>query len=263
MVRRVINVARWKVLSLVRFSFGLMGKSWNDFYAWMLDYQDRKVTLDQILGKKRNDTKFKGLWDWWRGEYCVEFMVRHGLKPGDTLLDYGCGYGRVTIPALRFQQGGHYIGTEISARRLELARQWVEREALSGSSYELRLTKDNSISYLEDRSVDAIWVLSVFNHMPDEELVVTLEAMRRIIRDDGVLFAYYVLPVEKRDAKTLKTFRRSDDEMTVLLSGAGFRCHFLDDWNDDLGDRRDGSARMCLCRPQGGGTVGGVVELPA
>jgi SAM-dependent methyltransferase len=81
--------------------------------------QDRELTLDQILRRPRLIGKFRGLWDWWRGEHYVEFMQRHGLHPTHTVLDYGCGYGRVIVPLLRFQEsGGYCIGTEIASRRL-------------------------------------------------------------------------------------------------------------------------------------------------
>ncbi|MBM3521579.1 MAG: class I SAM-dependent methyltransferase [Alphaproteobacteria bacterium] len=238
---------RWRLLYGVRFAFRLFGGNWNDFYAWMLDFQDRRVTLDQILARPRNDRKFKGLWDWWRGEYCVEYMRRHGLQPTHTVLDYGCGYGRVTIPLLKFQTpGGCYIGTEISTRRLELAREWIAREGLGGKSCELVLSKDNRMAFLADGSVDAVWVLSVFNHMPDAELETTLAALHRVMRGGGKLYCYYLVPVPGGD-ETVKTFRRTAEDMTALLARIGFTSQIMPDWDDDLGEARSTESRMQIC----------------
>lgn len=237
---------RWRLLYLIRAAFRLVGCGWNDFYAWMLDFQDRKVTLDHILSRPKNPGKFKGLWDWGRGDYYIEYLKRHGLKPSHTILDYGCGYGRVTIPALRFQRaGGHYIGTEISKRRLALAREWIERERLRDKSHEFVLSKDNRMLFVPNGSVDIVWVLSVFNHMPDRELDLCLAAMARILRTGGTLFCYYLADIDG-GATSVKTFRRSDEDMARRLKSAGFHVTLSDDFDDDLGDLRSPDARMVL-----------------
>ena len=238
---------RWRLLYLIRGLFRATGRSWNDFYAWMLDYQDRQLTLDQILARPRNPGVFKGLWDWSRGEYYLDFLKQHGFEPTNRFLDCGCGYGRVAIPVMQFQDGsGEYIGTELSRRRIDVAHEWIRREGLSGKPHQLVVSKDNRMPFLDDRSVDIVWALSVFNHMPDRELEVLLAAIARVLRPDGRLFAYYVVP-EPGAPETVKTFRRSDATMEKFLSAAGLTGRLLDDWDDDLGDNKPTRSRMRLC----------------
>jgi SAM-dependent methyltransferase len=237
---------RWRALYLIRALFRIAGRSWNDFYAWMLDFQDRHVTLDQILRRGTSTKKHRGLWDWQRGQYFLTYMSRHGLQPTHRVLDYGCGYGRGTIPLLRHQEvGGHYIGTEISKRRLALAQEWIRREGLSGKSYELVLSKDNTMRFLPDKSVDVIWVLSVFNHMPDRELDLALKAMARILASRGRLFCYYLTEIEGGDT-SVKTFRRPDADMAQRLGALGFEFRWMDDWDDDIGAGRPPDSRMII-----------------
>lgn len=237
---------RWRLLYAIRAAFRLVGRSWNDFYAWMLDYQDRHLTLDQILARPRTPGKFKGLWDWSRGEYYLDYLKRHGLKPTSRILDYGCGYGRVAIPVLKYQQpGGSYIGTEISRRRLALAREWIAREGLEEKFYELVLSKDNTMPFVADDDIDVVWVLSVFNHMPDAELDACLAAMRRVLRPSGTLFCYYLADIEGGDS-SVKTFRRTDEDMARRLEAAGFTHRQADNFDDDLGDNQPPDARMIL-----------------
>lgn len=50
----------------------------------------------------------------------LDHVLSH-IKPGDTLLDLGCGYGR-TLPALA-EKAGAVIGVDISIASLSLARQ--------------------------------------------------------------------------------------------------------------------------------------------
>ena len=237
---------RWKALYAIRAAFRFAGRSWNDFYAWMLDYQDRRLTLDQILARPRTPGRFKGLWDWHRGEYYIEYLKRHGLGPSSRLLDYGCGYGRVAIPALKQQgPGGHYLGTEISRRRIDLAREWIVREGLQGKNHELVLSRDNTMPFAKDESFDIVWVLSVFNHMPDAELETCLAAMHRALRPGGTLFCYYLADIKGGD-RSVKTFRRSDEEMARRLDAAGFSHRRMTDFDDDLGENRPADARMVL-----------------
>lgn len=224
---------RWKLLYLVRALFFAMGRRWNDFYAWMLDFQDRQLTLDYILARKPSPGKDKGLWDWARGRYYLEYMRRHGLKPTDTVFDLGCGYGRVTIPLLQYQDGGHYIGSEISQKRMALAHEWIEREKLGDKSCELVLSKDNTLPFIADNTVDVVWVLSVFNHMPDQELDTLLTALTRKMKVGGRMFCFYLATQEGGDT-SVKTFRRSDEDMQGRLRKVGFTVEVMPDWDDDI-----------------------------
>jgi len=239
---------RWAMLPAIKYLFYATGRNWNDFYAWMLNFQDRKVTLDQILRVPRVDGVSKGLWDWGRGDYCVEFMAHHGVMPHHRVLDFGCGYGRVAIPLLRQQQGiGKYIGVEISKRRLALAREWVRRENLDQKNFEFILSKDNSIRYIDDNTVDVIWTFSVYNHMPDSVLAQCLKASFRILKPGGVLFCYYSLPTDNLTT-TVKDYRRTQEKMHAMLKIAGFSSWELSDWNDDLGENRPKQSRMAVGR---------------
>ena len=64
---------------------------------------------------------------------------------------------------------GKYIGSEISKKRLELAKDWIGKEKLSDKNYELVFDKDLNLEFLGDCSVDCFTAFSVFNHMPDNE----------------------------------------------------------------------------------------------
>ena len=131
-INKLLRKIRWFSLPAIKLLFFGLGKSWNDFYGWMLDYQDRKVTLEQILSRKGPSDRYKGLWHWEVGENFLKYMVKHGLRPHHTVLDLGCGYGRCAIPIMKYQnKNGKYIGSEISRQRLALAKQWIEREGLA------------------------------------------------------------------------------------------------------------------------------------
>jgi SAM-dependent methyltransferase len=106
------------------------------------------------------------------------------------------------------------------------------RSGLGKKSFDLIFNKDNTMPFLADSSVDVVWVLSVFNHMPDDELATSLAAIHRVLRPGGLFFCYYSTP--ETSAKTLKTFARGNDDMGRRLQELGFSFRLLDDWDDDL-----------------------------
>ena len=70
---------KWSFLHVIKFLFLAIGKSWNDFYGWMLNYQDRKITIEEILSRTNVDGKYKGLW----GEMYEKGLSR-SKKQGNT-----------------------------------------------------------------------------------------------------------------------------------------------------------------------------------
>jgi ubiquinone/menaquinone biosynthesis C-methylase UbiE len=60
-----------------------------------------------------------------------------GVRPGDHVLDIGCGAGQSTRDAARVAAPGRVLGVDISAQLLERARQRTAAEGLDNVTYEL------------------------------------------------------------------------------------------------------------------------------
>jgi len=60
-----------------------------------------------------------------------------GVRPGDHVLDIGCGAGQSTRDAARVAAPGRVLGIDISAQLLERARQRTAAEGLDNVTYEL------------------------------------------------------------------------------------------------------------------------------
>ena len=223
-------------LYIIKKIFLMLGKSWNDFYGWMLDIQDRQLRLEDILVETRSSKeKYKGLWDWKRGEYFLTYLKKHGLKTNHTIFDLGCGYGRTTIPVLKYLKDGKYIGSEISRKRIALAEEWIKKENLLNKNYDLVFSKDNNLSFLKNDSLDMVWILSVFNHMPDADLENLLSSLFKKIKKTGKIFAYTVN--EHCDTKRVQTFPRTPDQIKDLYNKYKFNFKLMKDFNDDYSDQ--------------------------
>ena len=52
----------------------------------------------------------------------LEFLLKHGLKPGDLTVDYGCGSLRLAPPLIDFLEPGKYWGMDLAQEFLDLGR---------------------------------------------------------------------------------------------------------------------------------------------
>jgi SAM-dependent methyltransferase len=98
------------------------------------------------------------------------------LRPGDRVLDLGCGAGRF-VAALR-EAGADVVGVEIAEAALERAR------AVAPGA-DLRRLEDDGTIPLEHASVDLVWCSEVLEHAAD--VAALLHETRRVLRPDGRL----------------------------------------------------------------------------
>ena len=228
----------WKSLPAVQIFFRLIGKSWNQFYGWMLDRQEKRNTIKTLLkraGQIKTERRDKGLYDLSRGAYHVSYLQRYGLKPDHTVLDFGCGFGRTGIPLIQYLEPGGYVGVEISKERLRLAEEWTELESLQSKRPRWLLEFDNALSYLEDDSIDVIWAQSVLTHMPKREVEIFMGAARRVLRPGAaMMFNFTVSEDAAAHRSNVKDYRYPPEQIEALCKSEGFTYERLDDWQDDL-----------------------------
>lgn len=135
------------------------------------------------------------------GRIEVEILQDAGLKPNHTLLDLGCGIGRLGCEIIPYlDASGGYIGTDISDSMLRGAER-RRAELVPDPACPVRWIKQVGNSFpLEDDSVDMICAFSVFTHIEHEDAYALLTDGRRIIRPGGC-FVFSCLPMDLSDAR--------------------------------------------------------------
>ncbi|MFD7256418.1 class I SAM-dependent methyltransferase [Streptomyces sp. NPDC059874] len=114
--------------------------------------------------------------DWLLGYPFVFQALSRRLAPGDVLVDYGCGPGKVAAEAAR-RLGARVVGVDTSPEMLELAR-------ASGTAVaEYHLVEDGRVTGLADGCADAVMCNHVLASLPTQEaLLAVFTEIRRLLR---------------------------------------------------------------------------------
>jgi len=106
------------------------------------------------------------------------------LKPGQDLLDVGCGPGSITADLARAVSPGRVTAVDNAAEVLEQARFAAADAGVVGAVFEV--ADAHALPY-EDNSFDVVHAHQVLQHVADP--VQVLREMRRVCRPGGVVAA--------------------------------------------------------------------------
>jgi SAM-dependent methyltransferase len=109
------------------------------------------------------------------GQIELAILTDAGLKPSSTLLDFGCGTGRLAVHAIPFLSDGQYIGTDISPTMLVHAGALVT-DKLGSMPINARFVVQPDETFPVDPPVDFLCAYSVFTHMEHEDTFRYLKA---------------------------------------------------------------------------------------
>lgn len=101
-------------------------------------------------------------------------------KPGDTILDLGCGNGRLFQLFEKHDLGVTYIGQDQSEGLISYAK-----EAFPNGQFTL-----GSMTHipLSDKSVDCVYSIAAFHHLPDDaSRQACLSEIARVLKPGGTL----------------------------------------------------------------------------
>lgn len=154
--------------------------------------------------------------DWLEGKG-ADFFQRIGLKPGDRILDFGCGSGHYSIPAAQV------VGTEGRVYALDkedgVLRRLRERgEEDHLTNLEVTESSGGLKVDLPDRSVDVVLAYDVLHYLAKRGEL--LDEFRRVLKIEGFLSVY---PKHYRDDYPLSSFARLTlEEIIAEIERSGF-----------------------------------------
>ncbi len=118
------------------------------------------------------------------GEIEKQLLIGLGLEPGHSLLDVGCGSGRLAKALVPYLTSGRFLGTDVVQELLDYARNGCP------ASWQFALVEDLRIPF-PDNSVDLACFFSVFTHLLPEESYCYLFEARRVVKPGGkIVFSF-------------------------------------------------------------------------
>ncbi|MEW5939573.1 MAG: methyltransferase domain-containing protein [Chloroflexota bacterium] len=150
------------------------------------------------------------------------------LKPGESVLDVGCGTGGVTIPAKqRVGEKGRAAGIDPAPEMIAVARRKAQR---AGLEIDFRVGVIESLPY-PDGTYDAATSSLMMHHLPRHLQVKGLEEIYRTLKPGGRILIADMMRPSKSPVKrflTLAIFHHGHvaesglEDLLQLLRDAGF-----------------------------------------
>jgi ubiquinone/menaquinone biosynthesis C-methylase UbiE len=135
------------------------------------------------LASSDSDAVGTGPWDI-IGRLELAVLQQAGLRSSSTLVDFGCGTGRLAVHAVPALTEGHYIGIDVSQEMLRRLNARVR--ALPHTTCRVSLHHQPRDTFpLPDASVDLVCAFSVFTHIEHEDAFRYLHDARRVVRSGG------------------------------------------------------------------------------
>ena len=153
-------------------------------------------------------------------EFLRYFQTLGKLKPTDTVLDIGCGCGRMALALLNIS--ATYHGVDVSKEMIDWCQQNItslnpsfsfDHVDIANDAYNKGGTlKNNDFKIDKGNHYDFIFLTSVFTHLLEDGLVHYLEEIEKALKPDGIVFA---------------TFFLLNDESRKLISDKKADWHFI------------------------------------
>lgn len=163
------------------------------------------------------------------------------LKAGERLLDIGCGWGALLIHAAR-EYGVRASGITLSTQQLQFARQWIDREGLSGQC-DVRLLDYRDVD--DPGGFDKLVSVGMVEHVGEAKLPEYFRRAFQLLRLGGLFLICGIGRAGNRPAPERSTFTDAyvfpDGELVPInttlhaAEGAGFEVRDVENLREHYG----------------------------
>ena len=156
----------------------------NDFYALWLD---RSMVYSCAYFKRADDSL-----DAAQEQKLDHVLIKLALRPGERLLDIGCGWGALILRAAA-KFGARAVGVTLSQKQHDYVRREIEARGL-GDRCEVRLQDYRDVP--EEGVYDKIASIGMFEHVGLKNLRVYFDKMRWLLKDGGLALNHGITSVD-------------------------------------------------------------------
>ncbi|SFH00074.1 Methyltransferase domain-containing protein [Actinopolymorpha cephalotaxi] len=164
------------------------------------------------------------------GRMQFDYLVEHGLQPGDRMLEIGCGNLRAGRLFVDYLDAGNYYGLDISPDILIAAQQTLVEDGLQDKVPHLTPVRDLRFEFLPDAYFNVVHAHSVFSHSPLPVIEECFAHVGRVLAPRG-FFDFTFDRTEGREHQVLREdFYYRTETLLKLAQRHGLRGRFMADW---------------------------------
>ena len=164
------------------------------------------------------------------GQMQFDYLVGHGLKPGDRMLEIGCGNLRAGWRFIDYLDTGNYYGIDISPDILIAAQATLAERGLQDKLPHLTPVRDLRFAFLPDDAFTVVHAHSVFSHSPIEVIDECLAHVGRVLAPGG-FFDFTFDRTEGEEHHVLREdFYYRTETLVALAERHGLAARFMEDW---------------------------------
>ncbi len=172
-----------RALPLLRVLVVLLGAAGVIWIAWRIISRRRSLPCPPWLSWLLENPLTEGI----RGQTIIGYL---GLQPGMTVLDLGCGPGRLTLLAAeKVWPGGEVTALDMQAEMLRRARQKIEMAGLQNVRF---LEAAAGTGALDGMSFDRALLVTVLGEIPNQQAA--LQEVYQALKPGGKLAVGEVFP---------------------------------------------------------------------
>ncbi len=166
------------------------------------------------------------------GQMQFDYLVTHGLKPDDRILEIGCGNLRAGRLFIGYLDPGSYYGIDISPEILLSAQQVIVDARLQDKLPRLTLVGDLTFGFLPAGHFNVVHANSVFTHCPAEIIEECLAHVGRIMAPGAIFdFTFYRTDDDEYQVHGEDFYYRTQT-LIGLAAKHGLGARLMDDWLD-------------------------------
>jgi len=163
----------------------------------------------------------------WEKENGVKFLRKVGLRPGQIILDFGCGVGHYTIPAARIVASTGFVYA-IDKERQAVSE--LRQKAQANNLKNIKVMKASGQIELdfESESIDIVLFYDVLHYHEKEEREKLYRQAYRVLKQDGLFSVYPKHTLEDDPIREFRSLSVSDVKQEIEDSKFVFERKFCD-----------------------------------
>lgn len=163
----------------------------NDFYSLWLD---ETMSYSCAYFKTKEDTLYEA-----QMNKIHHTLKKLNLKPGQTLLDIGCGWGYLIIEAAKFYQV-KAVGITLSEEQYLETKKRIEENGLVGQ-VEVRLVDYRELSK-EKMMFDRIVSVGMLEHVGQANIPIFMDEVDKLLKEKGVALIHCITGLFETEVNT-------------------------------------------------------------